>query len=114
MTFDQAFADARAKGEKQFNYKGKPYAVQLATPAAPAPAKPAQVSMAAPPVYPTNAGSSVNPRPTGNPLAQQVWDSKYASGWTANGTSKTNYKAETTTYNEDQLLARIVQLSRGR
>lgn len=44
MTFGQAFADARAKGEKQFNWKGKPYAVKLA----PAKAKPAQAGMAKP------------------------------------------------------------------
>lgn len=30
MTFGQAFADAKAKGEKQFTWKGKPYAVQMA------------------------------------------------------------------------------------
>ncbi len=29
MTFGQAFADAKAKGEKQFTWKGKPYAVKL-------------------------------------------------------------------------------------
>lgn len=44
MPFGQAFADARAKGEKQFTWKGKPYAVKLA-PTAPA-AKP--VAPAAP------------------------------------------------------------------
>jgi hypothetical protein len=38
--------------------------------------------------YPTDAGSSVKPRPTNNVMAQQVWDSKYASGWNADGTSK--------------------------
>jgi hypothetical protein len=32
MTFNQAFADARKKGEKQFNWRGKPYAVKLAPP----------------------------------------------------------------------------------
>lgn len=32
MTFGQAFADAKAKGEKQFTWKGKPYAVQMAAP----------------------------------------------------------------------------------
>jgi hypothetical protein len=30
MPFDRAFADAKAKGEKQFNWKGKPYAVKMA------------------------------------------------------------------------------------
>lgn len=30
MTFGKAFADARAKGEKQFNWRGKPYAVKMA------------------------------------------------------------------------------------
>ena len=32
MTFGQAFADARKKGEKQFNWRGKPYAVKMAPP----------------------------------------------------------------------------------
>jgi hypothetical protein len=36
MPFGKAFADAKAKGESQFTWKGKPYAVQLAKPAAPA------------------------------------------------------------------------------
>ena len=30
MPFAKAFADAKAKGEKQFNWKGKPYAVKMA------------------------------------------------------------------------------------
>ena len=42
MTFKQAFADARAKGEQQFTWKGKPYAVKLA----PAKKKPDQGAMA--------------------------------------------------------------------
>lgn len=33
MPFGQAFADARAKGEKEFTWKGKKYAVQMAKPA---------------------------------------------------------------------------------
>lgn len=43
MPFGKAFADAKAKGEKQFTWKGKKYAVQMAAPkqaATPAPAKP--------------------------------------------------------------------------
>jgi hypothetical protein len=32
MPFGKAFADAKAKGESQFTWKGKPYAVQLAKP----------------------------------------------------------------------------------
>jgi hypothetical protein len=32
MSFGQAFADARAKGEKQFTWKGKPYTTELAKP----------------------------------------------------------------------------------
>jgi len=47
MPFGKAFADARAKGEKQFTWKGKKYAVQMAAPkqapkqaANPAPAAP--------------------------------------------------------------------------
>ena len=32
MSFNQAFADARAKGEKQFTWKGKPYTTELAKP----------------------------------------------------------------------------------
>jgi hypothetical protein len=32
MTFGQAFADARKKGEKQFPWRGKPYAVKMAPP----------------------------------------------------------------------------------
>jgi hypothetical protein len=40
--------------------------------------------------YPVNPSTSVPPRPTGrdNWKAQQVWDSKYASGWNPDGTSK--------------------------
>jgi hypothetical protein len=34
MPFGKAFADAKAKGEKQFTWKGKPYAVQTAPTAA--------------------------------------------------------------------------------
>ena len=34
MPFGKAFADAKAKGESQFTWKGKPYAVQLEKPAA--------------------------------------------------------------------------------
>ena len=40
MTFGQAFADARKKGEKQFNWRGKPYAVKLAPPKPKTPADP--------------------------------------------------------------------------
>jgi len=40
MTFNQAFADARKKGEKQFNWRGKPYAVKLAPPKPKTPADP--------------------------------------------------------------------------
>jgi hypothetical protein len=50
MPFGKAFADAKAKGEKTFMWKGKSYAVQMAAPgqgakktppaAAAAPAKP--------------------------------------------------------------------------
>jgi hypothetical protein len=39
--------------------------------------------------YPANASAPVTPRPTSGWQAQQVWDSKYASGWNADGTSKT-------------------------
>ena len=49
MPFGKAFADARAKGEKEFTWKGKKYAVTMAAPkqsakqaATPAPAAPAQ------------------------------------------------------------------------
>lgn len=56
MPFGQAFADAKAKGEKQFTWKGKPYAVKMAPaqaaqpaakPAAPAPYNAAKDSQAA-------------------------------------------------------------------
>ena len=39
--------------------------------------------------YPTDAKAPVNPRPTDNVMAQQVWDSKYASGWNPDGSAKT-------------------------
>jgi hypothetical protein len=44
---------------------------------------------APPPVqdYPADSSASVKPRPT-DPLQAQVWDSKYASGWNPDGTSK--------------------------
>ena len=40
--------------------------------------------------YPANPSNNVPPRPTdsNNWKAQQVWDSKYASGWNPDGTSK--------------------------
>jgi hypothetical protein len=40
--------------------------------------------------YPTDPSTSVPARPTGrdNWKSQQVWDSKYASGWNPDGTSK--------------------------
>lgn len=40
--------------------------------------------------YPANPSNNVPPRPTdsNNWKAQQVWDSKYAGGWNADGTSK--------------------------
>lgn len=37
--------------------------------------------------YPTNPAASVKPRPS-DWKGQQVWDSKYGSGWNADGTSK--------------------------
>lgn len=39
MPFGKAFADARAKGEKEFTWKGKKYAVAMAAPKPAAPAK---------------------------------------------------------------------------
>lgn len=49
--------------------------------------------------YPSNPSTSVSPRPTSSWQAQQVWDSKYASGWNADGTSKnaTTYSPSTGT-----------------
>ncbi len=47
MPFGKAFADAKAKGEKEFTWKGKKYAVAMAKPAA-APAKAAQAATPAP------------------------------------------------------------------
>jgi len=47
MTFGQAFADARKKGEKQFNWRGKPYAVKLAPPKPKTPADPTAKTKAA-------------------------------------------------------------------
>jgi hypothetical protein len=51
--------------------------------------------------YPANPSNNVPPRPTdsNNWKAQQVWDSKYASGWNADGTSKkaTGYTPSTGT-----------------
>lgn len=44
MPFGKAFADAKAKGEKEFTWKGKKYAVAMAKPAA----KPAQAATPAP------------------------------------------------------------------
>lgn len=38
--------------------------------------------------YPTNPAAPVASRPDSGWKAQQVWDSKYASGWNADGTSK--------------------------
>jgi hypothetical protein len=38
--------------------------------------------------YPTNPAAPVASRPAAGWQAQQVWDSKYASGWNADGTSK--------------------------
>jgi hypothetical protein len=38
--------------------------------------------------YPANASAPVAARPTEGWKAQQVWDSKYASGWNADGSSK--------------------------
>jgi hypothetical protein len=49
MTFGQAFADARKKGEKQFNWRGKPYAVKMAPAAPTAPVAPDAVSVPADP-----------------------------------------------------------------
>lgn len=58
MPFGQAFADARAKGETQFTWKGKPYAVKLAPPGQ-APAKAAAPAKAVPPAQ---SGSTATPQ----------------------------------------------------
>jgi len=58
MSFGQAFADARAKGEKEFTWKGKPYAVKLAPPGQ-APAKPAASGK---PAAPAQSGTPATPQ----------------------------------------------------
>ena len=77
MTFSQAFADAKAKGEKQFTWKGKPYAVQLAAPkqanagagrggqGGPTAAQMAQANAAKP--APVQAGKPAQPPGMGKP-----------------------------------------------
>jgi len=77
MTFSQAFADAKAKGEKQFTWKGKPYAVTLAAPkqanagggrggqGGPTAAQMAQANAAKP--APVQAGKPAQPPGMGKP-----------------------------------------------
>ena len=71
MPFGQAFADARAKGEKEFTWKGKPYAVKLAptkappaqsgTKAVPQVGKPAGMGKAGPTVAAAQGADPNNP-----------------------------------------------------
>ena len=64
MPFGQAFADARAKGETQFTWKGKPYAVKLAPPGQ-APAKAAAPAKAVPPAQSGTAATPQVGKPAG-------------------------------------------------
>lgn len=131
MSFNQAFADARAKGEKQFPWKGKQYAVQMA-PAAPV-GRPAGDGSAkvTPQVAPAPSamnqyGTTFQPRATAPAAAAKPAAAAAApvaapapapapKKETYRGLDgKIYYKAESVTYSEDQSLARIVQLARGR
>jgi hypothetical protein len=64
MPFGKAFADAKAKGEKEFTWKGKKYAVQMAKPAGqaaqPKPAKAGFTTGIAPKVSLPGASQSQN------------------------------------------------------
>ncbi len=73
MTFGQAFADAKAKGEQQFTWKGKPYPVKLDQGAGagrgkqggPTAAQAAQANATKPP--PVQAGKPAQPPGMGKP-----------------------------------------------
>lgn len=67
MTFSQAFADARSKGEPQFTWKGKSYTTQVKAAQGATPAKPPVNTNPAPGQFATNAGGAA----TGNPTISQ-------------------------------------------
>jgi hypothetical protein len=99
MPFGQAFADAKAKGEKEFTWKGKKYAVKMA-PAGGQAAQPAKVPVNTAPKpgqFATNAGGAA----FGNPnIAKQAQKS-----------GATQINAKESAYTEDQTLASIIHLA---
>lgn len=82
MPFGKAFADARAKGEKQFAWKGKKYAVQMAAPKQAAnPAKTAPLPGRAAPVGGATDTMGASDPMTGmpySPMAENVGHGKLA------------------------------------
>lgn len=64
MPFGKAFADARAKGEKQFAWKGKKYAVQMAAPKSNQGANPAPAAVK-PQIQPSVGMKGIAPSPGG-------------------------------------------------
>jgi hypothetical protein len=99
MPFGKAFADARAKGETVFTWKGKQYAVKMASAgqgAMPAPAATQAsvrsidnatvgVNMSRPPRGQGFSKTKVNPRPAANPAQ---WDYDYGKTHNADGSPK--------------------------
>jgi hypothetical protein len=128
MSFNQAFADARVKGEKQFPWKGKKYAVQMAPAVpvtgtkagtmgsytsrapSPVPAAPSAINQIQPRAPAPRAPAAPAPAP---PVAAAPAPAPKKETYRGLD-GKIYYKAESVTYNEDQALARIVQLARGR
>jgi hypothetical protein len=117
MSFSQAFADARAKGEKQFTWKGKPYTTELAKPGATPPAKappaqpappkagpPAELQKSNPADLMTGRDATGKPVMKGSPL--DVSNQKQPI-------QMPSLTKESVTFsNEAESLARIIDLSR--
>jgi hypothetical protein len=65
MTFNQAFADARKKGEKQFTWRGKKYAVQMAASNSKKQAANPAEAPAKTPIQPSVGAKGIAASPTG-------------------------------------------------
>jgi hypothetical protein len=108
MSFGQAFADAKAKGEKQFDWKGKPYAVKMA----PAP----QTAAPEPSAINPETGEKYTPLPADNTAINPETGEQYtalpADKTGINQETGEKYQmAEAVSYRDDQALARIVHLA---
>jgi hypothetical protein len=122
MPFNSAFADARAKGEKTFQWKGKSYTTDLAKPGT-APAPGAGAKMPAPAdsrsayekVMPNFLGGKSAPTA---PTAKAPAPAQGAKKPAAVPTNMPQYDTlgnpvqETTSYRQEESLARIIDLAR--